>query len=367
MRKARFALALTAASAALLPAGCGDSDSDDGAAGAAGRRKPASFSQEDVRIGNLLAQARGHHRAALERYEGGDRKAAVKHARHPAKEVLDSIRPKLAEQDPEDLAALVRALGRVPTSVAVGAPAARFEANLAAAAAATRDAEQAVVGNAAASDAYRGSVITALVAVAAREYEEALGGKRIRRLDEYQDAYGFLREASAMYGQIAPAVEKESAAEAAEIDEAFEQLEQALPSGKEPRRTVSLERVERSATLIGAELEETVGAKREGETDPREVRENIDRLLDEVEKTYSPEQTAGPAELVAEAYLENYEGFEGAVIDAAPKVNAELEPLLGAELRRRIRAGADPAVVAGIVERAKQLLAQAVRAVEAAE
>ena len=366
MRQARFVL-LLATFAGLLQAGCGDSSSDD-ATGSEGRSDASATvaTTEDIEVGGLLAQIRGHHRAAVERYEARDRRAALKHAQHPAREVLSAVRPELDKHAPGASAALTRSLQRVAAAVKAGQPAAKVEESVDAAAEATLTAERQVVGETADSEAYRGSVIASIVSTAAHEYEEALAGDRVARLDEYQDGFGFVREAVAMYRAIAPLVEQQSAKEAEEIDEAFSSLEKAIPSGDRPAQPAPLEDVERSATLIGAELEETVGAKLAGESDPKEVRAKIEELLDMVVASYEPGSPDQAAELVAEAYLENYEVIEAAVIKAAPQVNAELEPLLGAALRKRIRDGAPPAEIRAMVARAKRLLAQGVKALEGA-
>ena len=339
MRKARFVL-LLATLAGLLQAGCGDSSSDD-ATGSEGRSDAgttvADVSAEDIEVGGLLAQIRGHHRAAVERYEARDRAAALKHAQHPAREVLSAVQPELEKHAPGASAALTRSLQRVAAAVNAGQPATKVEESVDAAARATLTAERQVVGETADSEAYRGSVIASIVSTAAHEYEEALAGDRVARLDEYQDGFGFVREAAAMYRSIAPLVEEQSAKEAEEIEEALNSLEKAIPSGDRPAKPAPLEDVERSATLIGAELEETVGAKLAGSPIRRRSGAKIEELLDQAVAAYEPGSPDQAAELAAEAYLENYEVIEAAVIKAAPQVNAELEPLLGAELRKQIR------------------------------
>ena len=210
MRKARFVL-LLATLAGLLQAGCGDSSSDD-ATGSEGRSDAgttvADVSAEDIEVGGLLAQIRGHHRAAVERYEARDRAAALKHAQHPAREVLSAVQPELEKHAPGASAALTRSLQRVAAAVNAGQPATKVEETVDAAAKATLTAERQVVGETADSEAYRGSVIASIVSTAAHEYEEALAGDRVARLDEYQDGFGFVREAAAMYRSIAPLVEE---------------------------------------------------------------------------------------------------------------------------------------------------------------
>ena len=77
------------------------------------------------------------------------------------------------------------------------------------------------------------------------------------------------------------------------------------------------------------------------ESDPVAVADEINRLLDEILALVEADDREAAAELAAEAYLENYEVIEADVIDAAPEINEELEPLLGAELRAAITDGAD--------------------------
>jgi hypothetical protein len=351
-----------AAAATLTATGCGnDEQAADG--DGTGSARATEVSGEQVEFGSLVAQIRGHHRAALDRHGVGDVAAARKHANHPAEEVLDSIRPELEEPSPETVASLTKALAAVPAAIRNGTKTDVSNA-IAAAAAQTRAAERAVVGEAAASDAYKGSVIAAVTAVAAHEYEEALSGDRIVREDEFQDGYGFIQEARALYRQLEPRVKEKSEQEAAEITEAFEALAAAMPSGEAPADPAPLAEVEEAARLVGAELEETVGATPAQESDPQAVRAEIERLLDEIVETYDPAQPDAAAELAAEAYLQNYETIEAGVIEAAPDVNAALEPLLGAELRRQIRAGASAAEIEAMVNRAKALLARGVRALE---
>jgi hypothetical protein len=97
------------------------------------------------------------------------------------------------------------------------------------------------------------------------------------------------------------------------------------------------------------------------------VVQRIDRLLDRVVRTYDPAAPDAAGELAAEAYLENYEDIEDGVKTADPELNERIEPLLGAELRKRIREGAPPAEIEAMAAKAKRLLDQAVPALVKAE
>ena len=101
--------------------------------------------------------------------------------------------------------------------------------------------------------------------------------------------------------------------------------------------------------------------------DSREVVGRIGRLLDRIARIYDPAAPDASGELAATAYLENYELIEDGVKDVAPDLNARLEPLLGAQLRKLIRTGAPKAEIETAVRRAKALLDRAVPALVTAE
>ena len=89
--------------------GCGNDEKSIGRR--RGRQRPSATAEvdgEQVTFGSLVAQIRGHHRAALERHHAGDREAALEHASHPAKEILDSIRPELEQPSPETVESLTQ-------------------------------------------------------------------------------------------------------------------------------------------------------------------------------------------------------------------------------------------------------------------
>jgi hypothetical protein len=98
--------------------------------------------------------------------------------------------------------------------------------------------------------------------------------------------------------------------------------------------------------------------------DPQQVVRRIEQLLDRIARTYDPAAPDAAGELAAEAYLENYEVIEDGVKEADPELNERIEPLLGAQLRKRISEGAPKAEIESMVKEAKRLVAQAATAVE---
>ena len=355
----------------LLGAACGSADDDTEATGSGESAEGASEVSENAELisfGSALAQVRGHHLVSLELYRAGDMKGASTHAGHPVAELLSGIAGELEEHGGADIAEeLTTVLDRGPEAIAKEASADELAAIYEEAAVVTEAAADHLVGDDASTPSYRGSVIAALLSTAAHEYDEAVGDAGIRLEAEYQDGYAFVLEAKRLYEEIAADVESASSEEAAEIDEAFEVLDSAFVSAEPPKEPVDKLEVESAAELIGHELEETVDAEVSAAREPEEVAEEIEHLLDEIVETYEAGDADAAAELSAEAYLENYEVIEAGVIDAAPDINEELEPLLGADLRKAILDGEPVEDVAAMIEQAKTLLAQALEALEGAE
>jgi hypothetical protein len=348
---------------ALAAAACGPEGAREQAGGEGG--SPASsagsqeFSPEDVAFGESLAQIRGHHRISLELYEAGDVEDALIHASHPIEELLAAVQGELSARGSDVGDPLDAVLQKSLEAINGGAAPSELESIYAEAAELTERAEADVLGEAARSVAYRASVVAALLATSGHEYEEAVGKNGIRLLAEYQDGYAFIREGHRLYDEFSSEVESASGEEAAEIRAAFSTLESSLPTPQPPKRVAPLDDVQVAAELIGHELEETVGAEISTERSPEEIGDEISELLDEIVQAYEGGDPERAAELSAEAYLENYEVIEADVIEHAPDINSELEPLLGAELRRQIQAEAPVSEIETMVADAKRLLRRA--------
>ncbi|MDQ3964039.1 MAG: hypothetical protein M3277_09060 [Actinomycetota bacterium] len=350
--------------AGALTLALGACGSEPAAAPGAGTGEHAAVEGvEAITFGESLAQIRGHHRVALELYEAGDLSGALVHAGHPIDEIITSVRSELEEHGgPGE--ALATALEDVRIAVQQKAEASEISDAMDEVRALTFEAATALAGEDAKSSAYRGSVIAALLKTAAHEFEEAVAGGKgeVKLLAEYQDGYAFVLESRALYDEISADVEAASMEEAEEIEAAFDVLAGAFPSPQPPSELATALDVEAAAELIGHELEETVDATLLETADPEAIGEEINELLDEILAAYEAGDADEAAELSAEAYLENYEVIEAEVIENAPDINEELEPLLGAELRRQIQEGAPQTEIADMIERARALLAQALEA-----
>ena len=356
---------ITAGAAALLLLGaCGGdpSDTNDVTSEGGDPGSTSSLDLEQVTIAEQIAQIRGHHRVALELFQAGDTKGAAVHAAHPIEELLAALSAELDEHG-GDKAALEKKLVAVRTLVAEEGSPEDLTAAIDAAAEESLVAADALIDDPE-DPAFVGSTVAQLLGTVAHEYEEAVGDDGIELLPEYQDGYAFLLEARSLYEQIEADIRADEPEEAEEIEEAFDVLSNAFPSAQPPKELTSEEDVEVAASLIGHELEETVGAELATVSDPEEIVEHIEELLDEISEQYEAGDPDAAAELAAEAYLENYEVIEADVIELAPDVNEELEPLLGAELRRQIDEGASQEDIDSMIARAKELLQEALHAIE---
>lgn len=355
-----FALVVVAAAAACASPETTESDPTP-------RAEAAAPTSEDITFGEQLAQIRGHHLAAAELYEADDTDGAATHTGHPVEELLAAVRTEVAEHDEDVAERLEPALQGASQVVADGGTVDELDEAIADAAGVVEDAEAAVVGEKRTTTAYRASVIAALLATVGHEYDEAVQDGELRLEAEYQDAYAFATYAKQQYDQIADEVREAAAEEADEIDDDFETLANALPGVEPPAELAPNDDVVQAATHVGAELAETVDAVLLEAVSATDAIANIEELLDEILARYEAGEADEAAELAAEAYLENYELIEADVIEHAPDVNAELEPLLGAQLRAQINEGVPASEIESMIEEIRRLLADAEAALAEAE
>jgi hypothetical protein len=319
---------------------------------------------EAANLGELMAEVRGHLIVSRALYEEGDRQGAQAHGSHPLAELQAVLSPAV-EAAGGDRSAFDAALSTAASAVQTAADAAALDAIYDGVDATATAAERVIARDAAGTPRYVGSVIALLLDTVGHEYDEAVGADgKIELLLEYQDGWGFVREAERLYATIEADVVAAAPAEAEEIDEAFEALEVALDTPMPSGEVTPVADVERAAALIAHELEETVHALPVAESDAAAEVEAIGELLDQLLAAYEAGRAEEAGEFAAQAYLDHYEVIEADVIEHAPTINAELEPLLGADLRRKIQEGAPVAEIRTMVERAKTLLADALEALE---
>ncbi len=354
----RFGALMMAAILVFTVAGCTtESTTDD--------PQPANqkLTSEQVTFGEQLSQIRGHHLAAMALYGSGDEKGAATHTGHPVEELLASVESDVRDEDEKTAATLGPALRAASLVVAREGSVEDLQTAVDKAADVLDRAEDAVAGDLQSTTRYRASVVAALLATVNGEYGEAVQDGKVSLLAEWQDGYAFFQIAKGIYGDIEDDVRAADAEEADEIEEAIETLDGILSDIAPPASPRAGDEVERATTLIGAELKGTVDALVIETVEPEETFDNIDALLTQILEAYEAGNTEEASELAAEAYLENYELVEADVIHLAPEVNEELEPLLGAELRKKIGEGVPVSEIESMIDRARTLLKQAREAV----
>jgi hypothetical protein len=320
------------------------------------------FTPEQVSIGSQLAQVRGHLGVGLELLRAGDPAYANVHGAHPVVELLEVLTDGVSTAG-GDVAALSTAIEAAADAFQHHASDAEtVEAAVEAAAEATVVATDEVAGDSAALPSYTGSVIADLLAIMGAEYGASTADGEFVNIPEYQDAYGFLQEAKAMYATIQESVAERSALDARLIEEAFASLDVAMPGPVPQDVSVSPDEVAALASDIGRGLRLGIGAYVVRVIDPAEQVAAIETLLDEVVVA----SAAGDRDLAAEraltAYLSHYELIEGKILEAAPDLNARLEPLLSSDLRAAILDGTHDQVERLVAE-ARELLPMALEAI----
>lgn len=234
------------------------------------RASDLHFGPRDVAFGRLLAEVPGHYRVSLELYVSGKQPAALIHASHPLMEVLPAVYEDLLQYGSAE--EIARAMGAAATAVREHKTAQDVNAVFERVTKLSSDSIVHVVGQAATTPAYTGSVIAALLRAAARKYERALGEGRIALLPEYEDAYGFVRQAARMLAELAPRLESD---QAARIEEAVREIESSLAELDPPAEPPPAEALQAQVASAGASLRDVVGALLHEQPT---VEEAIDRL-----------------------------------------------------------------------------------------
>lgn len=163
--------------------------------------------RDQVNVAVRVEKVRAHLLATRENAAAGRWDLAATHAAHPAED-LQPIDSALSKRDARADATLRAQL--VAVRDAASAHDARVADAVAAADATLESALGAIAGDAAATEAFRAAVASALLELSTTEYSDAVSDGRLVAESEYQDAYAFLARARAlepaMGGELAAAV-----------------------------------------------------------------------------------------------------------------------------------------------------------------
>ncbi|MFO1090005.1 MAG: hypothetical protein U1E46_10575 [Hyphomicrobiales bacterium] len=193
---------------------------------------PLAGAPPDVALAVNLGLIRGHLRAAEELVAAGNFKDAVPHVHHPIEEIYDGIKGDLAKRNiapfEDKLDALMKAIE--------AQDAAAFAQGLKAARAALDAAQETIPGRETLGFQLANGLY--LLKSAVPEYGESIADGSIKNVVEYQDARGFIQEATLVFTGALPALKAKDAQAASDIQRALDTLNAATPTIAPPEKPI---------------------------------------------------------------------------------------------------------------------------------
>ncbi len=215
---------------------------------------------EEIALGAMAEEARGHLASALGDGRAGRWELAAVHAAHPG-ETMQAVDSALAKRDAKAAGALRQGADDV-VRAAQAKDLARLERAVADLDARYAGVAPTVLGADRAADlSYRASVVASLGQAGAAEYGEAVVNGKLAEVAEYQDAYAFLARARALWSEIEPAVAAKGGDERDNVVAAFAALDAALPGLEPPASAKSADEVAALTNTVHEELRDAVGAQ----------------------------------------------------------------------------------------------------------
>jgi hypothetical protein len=205
----------------------------EGGEGGEGGADPLAGLGEDQAYLANVAMIRGHLDVGRELYGAGRTGDALPHFVHPVEEIYPGIKAELEEHG---VAPFLADLERLAALAKAKAPAKEVEAQLGTVGAALDRAVAFVPAEARRDPAFAMPVVVGLLRTAADEYGEAVEGKRVVNVAEYQDSLGFVREARRWVEGMAPALGAKDKQAAADLSKGLDALGKAYPSVQPPKQ-----------------------------------------------------------------------------------------------------------------------------------
>lgn len=303
-----------------------------------------------------MAEIPGHYRVALELYQRGDVHVALIHAKHPMIEVLPHLHKEL-RADPTLAASIARALAAAASAVREERGLVEINKAFETVNELGRDAILAIAEDAAILPDYNASIVAALVDAVRREYAEALRLEGVLMPPEFQDAYGFTRQAARMFDGFKAHVDDEAAQR---IEARFGELTQVLASVEPPAELPPLGSIEGPVGEIRRELQRWAGALLETDPTPVDRIAMIKELLQDSARSHRAGNKHRAMDAAARAFIHHYDPIADEVHAAAPTLARAIEERFGADLRRAIHRDAPPEEIDAIVAAVEELLGEAV-------
>lgn len=346
----------------LVAAACGGTREETRRQAAPPASAEQQFGFSALRLGQSIAELRGHYVAGKELYAAGDFAGAKVHADHPVQELYRSFRQAVAERDPALDREIRDALDEGVALIDRKAPAAEFSARVDKTAGELMDRVLRVAhpGIDPGDPVFTAAVAAGIVDTAATEYEAAVPGDQVKLLAEYQDSYGFQFYCRSLVGGLG-----DLGGRRGEIDTAFAGLEQSAYKSrtKAPSSPVAASQVRGDIDKIVAALEAGTGRKLlPTETTPAEELKAIAAGLDQVVALHGQGKKQEALDAAAAVYVDRFEGLEADIGAANPALLTDLERRISTGVRDKITAGAPFAELQAEVTAIKQLLPEAEKA-----
>jgi len=286
--------------------------------------------QEKVDFASSLEETLGHFWALEQNLDEGNSELAIIHASHPITELYDTMKPDLAEEDPQLDAQVQQTLSELQQKTSADVSRAQAQQAIDDAKGVVKIARSVVVGEELSEDPdFKIELMKILLKTSIAEYGEAVSGGVIKEMAEFQDGSAFVWRSQQIFETIRDDVGEH---EAEEIDELYEDLWDAYDDQADPSQ------VETLAEGIINEIDDDLGV--EGEEDLLEYVENIRDLLEQTKQEYSDGNTDLALSLATKAYLDNYEFLEGPLIELDQRdLMEEVEIMLREDLRNMIKNG----------------------------
>ena len=317
---------------------------------------PRPFGAREISFGRAIAEIPGHYRVAVELYQRGEIHAALIHAKHPMIEVLPHLTKELRE-DATLLASISRALAAAGSAVREERGLAEINKSFETVNELGRDAILAIAGDAAILPDYNASIVAALLDAVRREYSEAIRLEGVLMPPEFQDAYGFVRQAARMFEGFKAHVDDEARKR---IEGHFGVLTDMLGSVEPPSELPPLGSIEGPVHEIRRELQRWAGALLETDPTPADRIALIKELLLDSARSHRAGNKHRAMDAAARAFIHHYDPIADDVHAAAPTRARDIEERFGAELRRAIHRDAPPEEIDAIVAAVEELLDGAV-------
>ncbi len=178
-----------------------------------------------------------------------------------------------------------------------------------------------------------------LLETAEHEYEEAVKGGKIVKMEEYQEAREAFLSAQKLYQPIAGQVRAANAEAGEEIDHEMEELAEIFAEEQPSNAPATPEKVKEAVGETRAELAKALNLEVGGPKDPQarvaEIREMVEHSLEE----YREGEKEEAYELAANSYLQGFEHVDGDLLEKGQRELVEDLELDFKALRDAIKAG----------------------------